>query len=241
MINIQDYQQICYICLQNTNENLIKPCFCINTCVHENCLLKWISVSKKEYCLVCNYEYKYEKVFIKDCKIFKRNLIKNFCNCKYTIENDIDFNICIIIFVSSVIEFCFIPLINYTLNETNIFIILSFFFFKIVIFFINKFFFKKKFPFNYFIYWEIFVSLIYYICIIIDFSLNINNCQTICSLNNNLCNNECDYYSIYITKNNKYISLLIFKLSIAILLLLLKFSLKIINSIYFNKIMEYNR
>lgn len=45
----------------NADDKLIKPCKCegTNYSVHRKCLSKWISTSKKDYCQVCNYQYKY--------------------------------------------------------------------------------------------------------------------------------------------------------------------------------------
>jgi hypothetical protein len=52
----------CRICYEEDGV-LLHPCKCDGSIkwVHTECLKKWISTSKKDYCPQCNYKYKYEK------------------------------------------------------------------------------------------------------------------------------------------------------------------------------------
>ena len=47
----------CRICLEE--DNLIQPCNCTGTSayVHEECLVKWLTMSERTDCEICQYEY----------------------------------------------------------------------------------------------------------------------------------------------------------------------------------------
>ena len=52
----------CRICLEEEGI-MIQPCNCKGTAanVHEECLLRWLSVSNKTTCEICNFEYVFEE------------------------------------------------------------------------------------------------------------------------------------------------------------------------------------
>jgi len=54
--NNQNSNSLCYICLENTNDNSISPCKC-NHKTHIKCLLNWISIKKHFYCEICKSKY----------------------------------------------------------------------------------------------------------------------------------------------------------------------------------------
>ena len=88
----------CYICLDNSG-TLIKPCLCrgTNGGVHRHCLIEWINQSEKNYCTVCNYDFKYEILCKPSCK---RLIDKHYkCNsCNNQSDEVTDYNV---IFVCS--------------------------------------------------------------------------------------------------------------------------------------------
>ena len=72
------YRNRCFICLENTG-TIINPCICTytgtNNGVHRKCLEKWIKTSKKDYCTICNYKYKYEFLLEPSYNRFKRKYL----------------------------------------------------------------------------------------------------------------------------------------------------------------------
>ena len=55
----------CRICLDEDNlENLIQPCNCTGSTafVHEECLLKWLTVSNRTDCEICKFQYDTEEI-----------------------------------------------------------------------------------------------------------------------------------------------------------------------------------
>ena len=73
-------QPTCRICLEPGE--LIQPCNCKTSYVHEECLLKWLNTSRRTNCEICLFEYniKFEKVpkppvlLFSDDPIFNRNI-----------------------------------------------------------------------------------------------------------------------------------------------------------------------
>jgi hypothetical protein len=60
----------CRICLEGGG-NLVQPCNCKGTAasVHAECLERWINVSGKEQCEICNYAYETEDAKEWKCKL----------------------------------------------------------------------------------------------------------------------------------------------------------------------------
>ena len=62
----EENEKICRICYDSdSKETLYNPCKCCGSIkwVHTSCLNKWISISEKNKCSQCHYEYKFEKKY----------------------------------------------------------------------------------------------------------------------------------------------------------------------------------
>ena len=76
---------ICRICLDNVQSNIVKPCLCTNGYFHIDCFLKWINVSQNTHCEVCLGKYNYIQVNKRyNCKaivifILSSNCIQSIC------------------------------------------------------------------------------------------------------------------------------------------------------------------
>lgn len=62
---IQENEKICRICYDiDSNLELINPCKCKGTIkwVHNDCLSKWLAISKQDSCKRCHYKFKYTPI-----------------------------------------------------------------------------------------------------------------------------------------------------------------------------------
>jgi len=54
---VDEEQHTCRICLESNN--LVQPCNCKTSYVHEECLHKWLNTSRRTNCEVCLFEYNF--------------------------------------------------------------------------------------------------------------------------------------------------------------------------------------
>ena len=193
----------CFICFE-TDDKLIKPCKCegTNYSVHRKCLSKWISTSRKDYCQVCNYQYKYESIF---CPSYDRFHDKN-CLC---ISEDEDENE---------------ESQDYIENDTNyIFFFSLFFYVPIYLILTTSLFFKYELLLG--LYWSLFfIQPLFYLVLKfkLDFKIDIQKivrntqlllcfvtfivinvivaefetrCNINCRYEKKICDNNCSYFN----------------------------------------------
>ncbi|KAI7902809.1 uncharacterized protein BX663DRAFT_510560 [Cokeromyces recurvatus] len=67
---MEEEEEICRVCRGEATleEPLFHPCKCLGSIrfVHQKCLLDWLSHSKKKYCELCNYNYKFTPIYKSD-------------------------------------------------------------------------------------------------------------------------------------------------------------------------------
>ena len=193
----------CYICFESQGE-IIRTCKCTGTThgVHRECLEKWIQESNKNYCMVCNYRYKYELLFNPSCKRFYQQNSKCDSYCCSDDEEDNIVPIWSILIIVPVIIFVII------MSFSNI----NFYYHNLVIFVIQVItlgYLKNKKNtslyeiFNILKCWQISMTIIFSIISFFLMLFNSEVCYNECYYNQTICEPECPYYPKF-DQNLKY-------------------------------------
>lgn len=231
------YENKCYICLDSSN-NLVYPCLCkgTNYGVHQECLLKWIETSKKSNCSVCKYEYEYDYVYTNNCTSIKNNFYKNMCIKECSEDGIYTIIVTVSIFL---IQFILAPILNYFFNFFNLYVILSFFIFRLLVIIVISKCTTEKISFRLLKYWELLSSFISYICLILNFTIDLNECQLLCNSESKVCNINCEHYKEYSLKYQTNINSLIFQTILIFILFLIDFVITIRKSMYIKVFKEF--
>jgi len=67
---MEEDEEICRVCRSNgtVEKPLFHPCICTGSIryIHQECLLRWLQHSKKEYCELCNHKYSFKPIYSPD-------------------------------------------------------------------------------------------------------------------------------------------------------------------------------
>ena len=240
-------QDRCFICFES-DDGLIRPCKCegTNYSVHRKCLNQWIRTSKKNYCQICNYQYKYEFVLNPSCNRFNN---KN-CVCDKPVslqEDDQDYlsNDTNHIFFFSL--FFYIP--SYVIITTTLFlnfellisIYWSLFFLQPLFYLLLKF----RLYFNIDIL-KIVRNTQLLLCFITFIVINIiagqfeNRCSLNCKYENKLCDSNCSYFTDLSKSRNSQGFLVNNRLITFGLTILVDFILRLKDLFFYQRIAPYS-
>uniref|UniRef100_A0A1I8ISM1 RING-type E3 ubiquitin transferase n=1 Tax=Macrostomum lignano TaxID=282301 RepID=A0A1I8ISM1_9PLAT len=65
-----DDANICRVCRMEAGQDrpLFYPCICTGTIkyIHQDCLLQWLQVSRREFCELCGHKYKFKPIYAPD-------------------------------------------------------------------------------------------------------------------------------------------------------------------------------
>ena len=236
---LDDDNNICFVCFEQGN--VIRACKCkgTNNGVHRKCLEKWILESENNYCLICKHEYEYELIYKPSLsRCLKNNCYNYECkNVKFT-ENE---DVLIIILLSFILPFVVLFIVSMIFGNNYLGLLTWITFIGQIIFLLCL----KKFDrtLNFKItakYLQIINSIIMYSYFVLMIIINGHTCYMECFYNSTSCNNNCNYYSTYLKNKNNYLNGIIHQsiiLSTVIILLLIT---KINDLLYFKSIKEIN-
>lgn len=233
---------ICYICMDSDNHNdVIYACRCkgTNNGIHQKCLLKWIQISKKNKCTVCNYVYKYEFIYNPSCKKFKENMYHNFFTLNDIIITN-NGNILIIFVIFIFLQIILLPILIFVFNIIKFYYIICIYFATRLLLVLTTKKIDKNFDFiNAFKYSELSSSIMIYIFFTIKEVVNYDKCLLYCNINGNQCNKDCYYYEEYNIISSEYNTAIILQTIIISLVFVLDTSIKIKKSLFIKVIKQF--
>ena len=255
-INNDRYRNRCFICLENTG-TIINPCICTHTGtnngVHRKCLEKWIKTSKKDYCTICNYKYKYEFLLDPSYNRFKRKYLD--CDNDYDLaeqqeddydiaeqqEDDYDNNITLffsmIFFLPLNLIFCI------TLHKDPIMLLSifwSFSLFSFLFFFILK---SLQLDINFNVYLlfrnsQLLLYLFTFVILNIIYNQNYSDCKVECK---KICETNCTYYPKYKKKMTEHVQLISNRLIMSTLIIFIDIIYKLKDYLFTIQIAKYGK
>ena len=230
-------ESLCYICYESSSA-LINPCKCkgTNYGVHQECLEKWIKLSKHKECLVCNYKYKYGFVYNPSFRRFMLSCV-DFKNLKFSKDPQIllisiFIHCAYFILITMLISFIDIIRIDIVLPVFSLLLIIKLCVLKCLDKSLNLIKIIK--------YSQIFFTVIFYSYLLTRLTFDYHYCFNNCDNIKKICDDKCSYFEEYNNSYNIYCSGLAYQGLIMSIVFLVDLFQKIKKGVYVKKILPFN-